>query len=75
MIVPYLIYILTFFRDNNGLFSAKRLQEFVLAKSVCELIDFDFDPVLIKLSCADSADIEKIIIQGKNFNCIGKLIY
>ena len=58
-------------RADNGLFSAMRLQEFVLTKPVCELIDFDFDPVLIKLSSIDYPDICKLVLQGidLNFSC------
>ena len=56
----------TFFSNGNGLFLAKKLQEFILTKSVCELIDFDFDPVLTNLGGSDFADIEKVVIQGKN---------
>ena len=56
----------TFFSKGNGLFLAKKLQEFVLTKSVCELIDFDFDAVLTNLGGPDFADIEKLVIQGMN---------
>ena len=53
---------------ENGLFLAKKLQEFVLTKSVCELIDFDFDPVLTNLGGSGFVDIDKLVIQGMNFN-------
>ena len=50
------------------MFSAMRLQEFVLTKPVCELIDFEFDPVLIKLSSLDYPDICKLVLQGTDLN-------
>ena len=56
----------TCFSNENGLFLANKLQEFVLTKSVCELIDFDFDAVLTNLGGSDFADIEKLVIQGMN---------
>ena len=56
-----------YFSTDNGLFLATRLQEFILTKSVCELIDFDFDPVLTKLGGSNYMSINKLVLQG-NYN-------
>ena len=56
------------FSDEYGLTLAKRLREFTMTKSVCELIDFDFEPILINLGGTSFLYLDKLILQGnKNF--------
>ena len=53
---------------------AKRLREFRLSASVCELIDFDFEPHLMSLGGSHFSNLNKIVLQGKLFSCINILM-
>ena len=48
----------------SGLKGANRLREFQITKTVCELIDFDFEPTLINLGGPCYPNLSKIVIQG-----------
>ena len=52
------------FNICSGLSGANRLREFQITKTVCELIDFDFEPTLINLGGPCYPNLSKIAIQG-----------
>ena len=52
------------FNICSGLSGANRLREFQITKTVCELIDFDFEPTLINLGGPCYPNLSKIVIQG-----------
>ena len=57
-----------YFSANPGINSAKRLKEFILTKTVCDLIDFEFEPTLLSLGGPGFPNLSKIVLQGNYFN-------